>query len=83
MPEIKLSSQAEKDFSKLPRNYQARILSKLTLIGKDPFLGKDLKGKLSGLRSLKVWPYRIIYEIVNPKNFLWVHRIVHRQGAYK
>lgn len=83
MYQVKLSSFAEKDFAKLPKNYQNRVLSKLILLKETPLLGKDLRGKFKGIRSLRIWPYRIIYEINKSQKLLWIHRIVHRQGAYK
>jgi len=78
-----LSREAEKDYSDLPKSEQKKIDKKLLYLSKDPFIGKLLGGKLKGCYSLRVWPYRIIYQIIKKYLFVAVIRILHRQGAYK
>ena len=82
MPEVILSKKAEDEFSHLPKNDQKKVFKKLKSLQADPSLGKMLVGKLSGLRSLRAWPYRIIYEFQKPKRVI-VHKILHRKEAYK
>ena len=36
-----------------------------------------------GIRSIRAWPYRIFYEVNETENRVEVHKIKHRQGAYK
>ncbi len=42
---------------------------------------KKLSGEMVCIRSLRVWPYRVLYEV--KENRAEVHKISHRQGAYK
>lgn len=76
-----LTKQAEKDFLTLPKSERKKAVRKLELLRKSPLTGKKLTGKLDGLRSLRFWPYRIIYHI--ERNVVWVDHMIHRQGVYK
>lgn len=78
-----ISKDALKQYEKLPRTEQVKIKSKLKALQDEPYAGKRLTGDLSDYRSLKAWPYRIIYEINKKENRIDVHKIAHRQGAYK
>ena len=42
-----------------------RVLSALIQLEINPFIGKKLKGEYKNQWSLRVWPYRIIYEIAD------------------
>ncbi len=79
--QIEYSKGAEKELRKLPSKEQRKISKKITYLRINPTFGKQLKGEFTGLRSLRAWPYRIIYRIDNIKIFI-VH-IAHRQGVYK
>lgn len=79
---LHLSKTAEKELDRLKSDTRQRVLRTLTNIEKDPFSGKKLKGKLQGIYSYRVWPYRIIYEINKKDKAVLVSRIAHRQGVY-
>jgi mRNA-degrading endonuclease RelE of RelBE toxin-antitoxin system len=83
MSSVILSKIAEKEFGCLPKREQKKVFKKISLLEKDPFAGKPLSGKLKGLSSLRVWPYRIIYEFDRKKKTVFIYQIVHRQKAYK
>lgn len=78
--EIKYKPSAVKQLTKLPRNEKKKIIKKLELLAENPLAGKGLKGELEGLRSLRAWPYRIIYEIKDRS--LIILSVTHRQSAY-
>ena len=78
-----LQSKARKEFNKLERDLQARILVVLDQLTLNPFQGKVLKGNLKGLYSTRVWPYRIIYEIRKQELVILVVEIIHRKDAYR
>lgn len=80
--EIRISKKAQKELDKIPAQYQQRIAVALPLIADNPFIGKKLDGKLTGLYSYQVWPYRIIYKIYKGLLLIVVIRIGHRQGVY-
>lgn len=78
-----LSKDAHKQYTHLPKPDQIKIRKKLTSLESNPTEGKKLAGELHGIRSLRVWPYRILYEIHEKKQLIIIHKIAHRQGVYK
>ena len=51
-------------------------------LAQNPDLGKKLEGELRDFYSLRVWPYRIIYQIIKNELIVFVVQIKHRQGVY-
>lgn len=78
-----LSKDAQKQYERLPKGEQIKVRKKLLLLEENPVSGKKLTGELSGIRSLRSWPYRIIYEINEKEKRVEIHKIAHRQGIYK
>ena len=70
-----------KQIKKLPKSELKKIVSKIDRLAQNPKAGKLLRGELSGIYSLRVWPYRILYEY-NDK-VLTICSIAHRQSVYK
>lgn len=83
MWEIKLEKKAQKELDKIPFKYQKKILVVLSTIANNPFVGKKLTGKLTGVFSYRAWPYRIIYKVYKNILLIVIIRIGHRQGVYK
>jgi len=81
--EIRIGKKAQKELDKIPVQYQQRIAVALPIIAADPFIGKKLDGRLTGLYSYQIWPYRIIYKIYKKILLIVVIRIGHRQRVYK
>ncbi|MFC1727795.1 type II toxin-antitoxin system RelE/ParE family toxin [Patescibacteria group bacterium] len=81
MAHLLLSKTAEKEFSRLSPKDKKKIIKRLELLKAEPKSGKKLSGKLRKYFSLRVWPYRIIYETKSVK--VIVHHISHRQQVYK
>ncbi len=80
---IIITPEAEKQYKNLPKKEQKKIKKKLSILIHDPKVGKKLSGNLSELRSLRAWPYRILYYLNESKNKVYVITIAHRQGVYK
>jgi len=80
--QVILTPKALKQFKKLPIPDQAKIKKKLFLLEKSPLEGKKLTGELAELRSLRAWPYRILYFIGSKEKKLYIVTIAHRQGVY-
>ena len=78
-----LSKRAQKQFSKLQKLEQKKIAKKLLSLQANPYIGKKLSGELEGSRSLRAWPYRIIYDLNQIAESIEINEIIHRQGAYK
>ena len=49
----------------------------------DPYLGKPLRGELSGKWSLRMGDYRVIYTINEDERTVMLYHIKHRKTAYK
>lgn len=83
MTKLVLSKTSEKEFEKLPKVEKKKVLKKLKSIQSSPLLGKPLTGELKSNYSVRAWPYRIIYEFIKIDEIIIIHKIQHRQGAYK
>ena len=55
----------------------------LGLLERDPHAGHALRGRLNGLRSLRVGTYRIIYQLADNDQIVRVAAIRHRSIAYR
>lgn len=53
----------------------------LTLLERDPLAGHALRGRLRGLRSLRVGSYRVIYQVTEDERTVRVAAIRHRSVA--
>jgi mRNA interferase RelE/StbE len=59
------------------------IRDALGLLERDPAAGHILRGRLTGLRSLRVGTYRIIYQLAESEQTVRVVAIRHRSIAYR
>jgi mRNA interferase RelE/StbE len=55
----------------------------LMLLESEPEAGHELRGRLQGLRSLRVGSYRIVYQLVERGTTVRVAAIRHRSVAYR
>ena len=78
---LRYKTQAVKQLKRLPLKEKRKIVRKLDALSEDPLSGKPLRGELEGLRSLRAWPYRIIYKLT--KNSIIIYSVAHRQSVYK
>ena len=83
MYQVILKKVAIKNLKKIDDRYKARVNLALLELSKDPFIGKQLEGRLRDFYSLRVWPYRIVYQIIHNELIVFVVQIKHRQGVYK
>ena len=83
MYQVVLTKKAKKDLDKINQKYRKRIQVTLLMLANDPYQGKKLIGKYHKYRSIRVWPYRILYIPQKKKLIVFVIRIGHRQGVYK
>jgi len=59
------------------------IQDALGLLERDPHAGHALRGRLRGLRSLRVGAYRIVYQVADADQTVRVAAIRHRSVAYR
>lgn len=81
--QVVITAEAQKQYAHLPKSEQTKIKKKLVVLESNMHAGKKLTGDYAGLRSLRAWPYRIIYSVDEEQQVLTVNSIQHRQGAYR
>lgn len=83
MYNVRLQKKAKKNLVKIDKRWHKRIVATLDDIAAQPHNGKQLDGDKRGQYVVRVWPYRIIYEIHDDVLVVLVIDIAHRQEAYK
>lgn len=81
--QVIVTPKALKQYKHLPKIDQQKIKKKLLVLEQNFQEGKKLSGEFAELRSLRAWPYRIIYYINNKQKKIFITTIAHRQGVYK
>jgi mRNA-degrading endonuclease RelE of RelBE toxin-antitoxin system len=81
--EVIVTPKALKQYNHLPKTEQTKIKKKLLLLEQNAQEGKKLSGDYNEVRSLRAWPYRIVYYINNKVKKIYIVTIAHRQGVYK
>ncbi|OHA16678.1 MAG: hypothetical protein A3G52_03040 [Candidatus Taylorbacteria bacterium RIFCSPLOWO2_12_FULL_43_20] len=81
---VYIANSAKKELKKIPQPWQGRIIETLGIIAENPLVGSPMEGKLKGKRKVRVWPYRIIYQIEKKEKIVKILEIGHRGGmSYK
>jgi len=76
------TAEFKKDIEKIrDKKVQERIKKLIQRIIDNPEVGKPLSYDLVGLRSLRVTPFRIIYEYKN--NMITLIKFEHREKVYR
>ncbi|MBS3088291.1 type II toxin-antitoxin system RelE/ParE family toxin [Candidatus Pacearchaeota archaeon] len=87
MYESIIQPPAQRFIKSLKKQEQTKLLDSIEELEKNPRLGKELKGKLMGLRSLRVdteeETYRIIYKVEDIKLIVLVLQAGYREDIYK
>ena len=81
--QVIITPTALKQYKHLQKSDQTKIKDKILLLEKHPTEGKKLAGKLAEVRSLRAWPYRILYYVGKKERKIFIVTIAHRQGVYK
>ncbi|MFN3763631.1 MAG: type II toxin-antitoxin system RelE family toxin [Anaerolineae bacterium] len=83
MYSVRILRRAIKDIADLPREYTRLIGQHIDRLGENP-RPPDAK-KLRGGKeySLRVGPYRILYDIDDEARIVTIYRVKHRREAYR
>jgi len=81
--QIQVQKSAKKQLDKIPTIYRMRIEKSIDSLAVNPFQGKKLEGELKGQYSIRIWPYRIIYQIYKKELIISIIDVGHRQGVYR
>ena len=83
MYSVEIENRCLREMRKLNHRVLHRAFTLIeAVIAKDPYSGKKLKGKYSGLFSYRFSDYRIICEIRQKKLLVVVLRVRHRKNVY-
>lgn len=72
-----------KQLRKIAPKDKIKTKKKIETIKSDPLSGKPLKGELTGLRSFKAWPLRIIYIFYPKHQIVKIVTVNYRGNVYK
>ena len=79
---ILISPKSDNFLKKLDKFTEERIKNKIKELSNNSELGKPLVGRLSGLWSLRIGDYRVLYEIRRSEVLILVVKIGHRKDIY-
>jgi len=79
--ELVFTKEFLRKLKKLNKQTQISILHQLRILEQEPFAGKRLTGRLTGLFSFRVGNYRIIYQPSENKTI--IRTVGHRKTVYK
>lgn len=83
MAHVVLARRARRELLQLDRPLIDATEKALELLEREPQAGHRLRGRLSGLMSLRVGTYRIIYQLVDEAKTVRVVAIRHRGTPYR
>ena len=83
MTRVVLARRARTELLELDWPLIDAIQDALGLLERDPIAGHVLRGRLTGLRSLRVGAYRIVYQLPEARQTVRVVAIRHRSIAYR
>ena len=79
--ELLFTKEFLRKLKRLDKQNQIRVLHEVRALEEKPFMGKQLTGRLTGLFSLRVGDYRIIYQLA--QNKVIIRTVGHRRTIYK
>ena len=80
---LEVKPKVQKQLESLPKKDKQKVVAAFEVLKEHPMAGKQLEGKYKGFRSLRVWPYRIIYAVDHSIITVTVVRIGHRKDVYR
>jgi mRNA interferase RelE/StbE len=83
MPRVVLARRARAELLSLDWPLIDAVEDALGLLERDPEASHHLRGRLRGLRSLRVGAYRVIYQVTEAGQTVRVAAIRHRSIAYQ
>ena len=83
MYEVRPTKRFKKQFRKLDKHIQKRILEEIEVLKTNPEFGEKLKGGLSDIWRIRVHDYRVAYKIHSSDETIEVFFVDHRKRAYQ
>lgn len=77
-------ARIKKDLRGIDKTEQKRIITKChEILTTDPFIGKAMTGRYSGMYRLRIGDYRVIYSIYQESVTVRIAKIGHRKDIYE
>jgi mRNA interferase RelE/StbE len=83
MARVVLARRARRELLEFESPLIDAVEEALGLLEREPDAGHELRGRLRGLRSLRVGAYRIVYQVIEGQQTVRVAAIRHRSIAYR
>jgi mRNA interferase RelE/StbE len=80
---VVLARRARRELLELSWPLIDAVEDALGLLERDPHAGHALRGRLRGLRSLRVGAFRVVYQVTDGDQTVRVAAIRHRSIAYR
>ena len=83
MYSVRVLRRAIQDIADLPQEYARLVSQHIDRLAEDPrpYGAKKLRGTTG--HSLRVGPYRILYDIDDGSRTITIYRVKHRRDAYR
>ena len=83
MAKVVLARRARQQLLDLDWPLSDAVADALGVLERDPYIGHALRGRLHGLRSLRVGSYRVIYQLADDDQTVRIAAIRHRSIVYR
>ena len=83
MARVVLARRARREIVDLDWHVADAVSEALGLLERESEAGYELRGRLRGLRSLRVGSYRVVYQLVDEGQTVRVVAVRHRSVAYQ
>jgi mRNA interferase RelE/StbE len=77
------SETSRNQILKLHPELKSIIRTRLDMIKKEPYIGKQLERELSAYRSVRAKRYRIVYKLNEATRTIEIHYVGHRKDVYQ
>lgn len=76
--QIKFSAKARCSLKRIPFERRIRIENAIECLMQSPFYGRKMWKNFQNKRRLKLWPYRIVYEVDEKNRIIFILNIAQR-----
>ena len=82
---IRFEPTAQREYLRLPKSLRHRTAPRINALSDDPRAPgtEALRGKLKGLRRLRVGDYRVSYETDDDRQIVTIVEVGHRRDVYR
>lgn len=79
---VEVTPRFDREFLKLSKSIRLRISTKIDELETNPYSNKALHGDMTGLFSLRVGDYRVLYSVNEAVKQVLLLSVKHRKHAY-